>query len=113
MAQILGSVSKLVPSSKGLIQTSVTGIGFDSILKVADNFIGSPMQKFGFSVPIMGRLSLVDVLNYLVHNKGKIMPSKDFKGVVAVGSAKLVQTGFNVSSLVGSKPSADIQGGGI
>ena len=95
MNGIVKSVSKFVPTSKGVVQNSVSGIGADQLLKIVDNMIGSPMQSFGITLPILGRVSVVDGLNYLVHNKGKLMPDKSFNGIIAVGSAKLVQTGFN------------------
>ena len=107
------SITKLVPSSKGVVQTAVTGIGFDSVLKVVDGFVGSPMQKFGVSVPVVGRLSLIDFVNYMVHNNGKIMPSKSAtKGITAVVSAKLVQTGFNVRTMVSPTNANNTQSGG-
>ena len=112
--QVLSSLKKSVPTSKGAVQTAGTGIGFEQVLKVVDGFIGSPMQKFGVSVPVVGRLSLVDFVNYVVHNNGKIMPSKSAtKGITAVASAKLVQTGFNVRSMVQPRATNTSEGGGI
>jgi len=111
---ILSQITKSVPTSKGVVQTAVTGIGFDSVLKVVDGFIGSPMQKFGVSVPVVGRLSLIDFVNYMVHNGGKIMPSKSAtKGITAVASAKIVQTGFNVRTMVQPRATNTSEGGGI
>lgn len=110
---ITTSLTKIVPQSRGMVQTAVTGIGFDQVLKVVDGFVGSPMQKFGVSVPIVGRLSLVDFVNYMVHNGGKIMPSKSAtKGITAVVSAKLVQTGFNVRTMVSPTNANNTQSGG-
>ena len=111
---IVSQITKSVPASKGVVQTAVTGIGFDSVLKVVDSFVGSPMQKFGVSVPVVGRLSLIDFVNYMVHNGGKIMPSKSAtKGITAVVSAKLVQTGFNVRTMVQPRATNTSEGGGI
>jgi len=113
---IQSTFSKAVPQSKGMVQTAITGIGFDNLLKVTDSLIGSPMQRVGVSVPIVGRLSIIDFFNYLAHTKGKVMPGKDLqKGLTAVFSAKLVQTGFNFRSIVPSSTvSSNTQtGGGI
>ena len=91
------------PKGKGMqiIPTAISGIGFDAVAKVFDNFIGSPVQRFGISLPVVGRLSLIDIINYFVHNRGKLMPQKDFKGPVAVLAAKGVQTGFNLGNISG------------
>ena len=98
-------LEKLVDPPKGkgmqIIPTAISGIGFDAIAKMADNFIGSPFQRFGISLPVVGRLSLIDIVNYFVHNHGKLMPQKDFKGPIAVGAAKGVQTGFNLGNISG------------
>ena len=68
MAQILQSVSKhLKPSStKGLVQTSVVFIGADKILTFIDNLAGGPTQKIGVAVPLIGRISVLDGIEYLI-----------------------------------------------
>ena len=91
------------PKGKGMqiVPVAISGIGFDALAKVTDNFLGSPFQRFGISLPIIGRLSLIDIVNYFVHNHGKLMPQKDFKGPIAVLAAKGVQTGFNLGNISG------------
>lgn len=103
--QILKPVDKLVDPPKGkgmqIVPVAISGIGFDALAKVTDNFLGSPFQRFGISLPVIGRLSLIDIVNYFVHNHGKLMPQKDFKGPIAVLAAKGVQTGFNLGNISG------------
>ena len=66
------------PKGKGMqiIPTAISGIGFDAVAKVFDNFIGSPVQRFGISLPVVGRLSLIDIINYFVHNRGQLIASE-------------------------------------
>ena len=56
-------------------------------------------QLFGIQLPVVGRLSLIDIINYFVHNRGKLMPQKDFKGPIAVLAAKSVMTRFNLGNI--------------
>jgi len=103
--QMIKPVEKIVDPPKGkgmqIIPTAISGIGFDAVAKTFDNFIGSPVQRFGISLPVVGRLSLIDIINYFVHNRGKLMPQKDFKGPIAVLAAKGIQTGFNLGNISG------------
>lgn len=90
---ILGSVTttlhKAVPASKGIIQNSVTGVGFDQVAKTIDNMVGSPVQKiFSFNVPFLGSAGPIDLMNYFVHANG-LKLSKN--GFIAVLAAKIVQ----------------------
>lgn len=108
-------VEKNVPKSKGLVQTAITGVGFDAVAKVVDGFVGAPLQRFGITLPVMGRVSIIDFVNFAVHNRGLKLKKEGF---IAVGSAKLVQTGFNVGSLnlSGAASPAETsgpQGGGL
>ena len=113
--QILKPVDKLVDPPKGkgmqIVPVAISGIGFDALAKVTDNFLGSPFQRFGISLPIIGRLSLIDIVNYFVHNHGKLMPQKDFKGPIAVLAAKGVQTGFNLGNISGLFSGAKVNNG--
>ena len=84
-----------------IVPVAISGIGFDALAKVTDNFLGGPFQRFGIALPVIGRLSLIDIVNYFVHNHGKLMPQKDFKGPIAVLAAKGVQTGFNLGNISG------------
>jgi len=100
MVQILKPIAKMVPKSRGLVQNAITGIGFHQAAIVVDNLIGSPLQRFGFSLPVVGRLSIIDIANFVIHNNGKIMPSKkSVNALVAVLASRLVRTGqINITS---------------
>jgi len=105
LGALIDPIEKQLPKVQGtgmkVIPTAISGIGFDVVAKTLDNFLGSPIQRFGISLPVVGRLSLVDIINYFVHNKGKLMPQKDFRGPIAVLAAKGVQTGFNLGNISG------------
>jgi len=80
--------NKFVPSSKGLIQNALTGVGFDQLAKALDGVVGSPVQSiFSFQVPILGPVGIIDVINYFLHARNKLI-SRD--GFIAVGAAKFV-----------------------
>jgi len=80
--------TKFVPSSKGVVQNALTGVGFDQLAKAVDNIIGSPVQNiFSFQVPILGPVGIIDVINYFLHARNKLI-SRD--GFIAVGAAKVV-----------------------
>jgi len=122
MVQILRSLNKIAPKGRGIIQNSVTGIGTASVLQIADGFIGSPAQSFGFVIPFLGiRLSIIDIANYLIHSGGKfkvnknaivaVMASKFAQGAVSLGGISALSA--TASSLGAPGASAGIQGGGL
>lgn len=87
--QITQTLHKAVPASKGIIQNSVTGVGFDQVAKTLDNIVGSPIQKiFSMPIPFIGSVGAIDVANYFVHANG-LKLSKN--GFIAVIAAKIVQ----------------------
>ena len=116
------SIRKLAPSSRGILQNSVTGVGDHAVLQIDDSFISSPLQSFGVVLPFLGiRVSLIDAINFMVHSKGKIGISKS--GIIAVLASKVAQGAVNLGgvsalsttgSLTGSPgASAGIPGGGL
>jgi len=85
---LLSSVSsitnKIIPTSKGVIQNSVTGIGADSLMKTLDNVVGSPLQKiFSINLPILGSVGVIDIINYFGHANGLKLSRKGFTAVIA------------------------------
>lgn len=81
----------LVPKTKGIVQPMVTGIGFDGIAKFVDGATGGIMQSFGINLPVVGRVSAIDALNFYVNSGGFHFKRKE--GYLAVLAAKLLQTG--------------------
>ena len=78
---------KIVPTSKGIIQNFVTGVGADQTMRIVDNVFGSPVQRiFSVNLPILGSIGPIDFLNYIAH-AGGFKVSK--KGFIAVGAAKV------------------------
>ena len=69
----------------------VTGIGFDGIAKFVDGATGGILQSFGVNLPVVGRISAIDLLNFYVNSGGFHFKRKE--GYLAVGAAKLLQTG--------------------
>ena len=81
--------SKIVPTSKGLLQNITTGIGANEGMVIIDNIFGSPVQRiFSFNLPFLGTVCPIDVLNYVFH-AGGFKFSK--KGLIAVASAKIAR----------------------
>src|SRR5690349_17436406 len=84
-------LSGLVPPSKKIGTTIITGTGFDTVAKTVDGIFGAPIQRiFSFNFPIVGPIGVIDILNYLVHSRGKLVSQT---GIIAVVGAKIVQTG--------------------
>ena len=84
-------LSGLVPPSKKIGTTIITGTGFDAVAKAVDGIFGSPVQRiFSFNFPIIGPIGVLDIINYLVHSRGKLISQT---GLIAVVGAKIVQTG--------------------
>ena len=99
--QVPSLIRRAVPASKGIIQNSVTGIGFNTVALVVDGIFGSPVSRiFSFNLPFIGPVGPIDVLNYVVHAGGLKMSKK---GLVAVLAAKAAQTGaiagFNIVNI--------------
>ena len=68
-------------------------IGEGCVLKFADNALTKGViQSFGITLPIIGRVSGIDIINYIAHNNGNIMP-KSSKPFIALGASKVVQAG--------------------
>jgi hypothetical protein len=91
MASALSTVtnitSKIVPTSKGIVQNFVTGVGADTTMRLLDNIVGSPVQRiFSFNLPIIGSIGPIDLLNYVAHAGGFKVSRK---GLIAVGAAKI------------------------
>jgi hypothetical protein len=101
---------RFVPVGKGIVQTSITGVGFDAVAKTVDGVFGSPVQRiFSFNFPMIGPIGVIDAINYLIHGQGKIISGK---GLTAVLAAKLVQTGgiagFNLIPTLRGTPSTTV-----
>lgn len=114
--------SKIVPTSKGILQLATTGIGADSLMRILDNIVGGPIQKiFSVNLPLIGNVGPIDALNYVAH-AGGFKISK--KGLIAVAAAKMASgvltnigplrlpSVVNMSS-TNSTPSASGQSGGL
>ena len=109
------------PKKKGLVPTAVSGIGTDAAIRIVDNFIGSPMQKFAsINIPFIGPVGVIDALNFLV-NGG---PRNIKGGLTAVIGARIaIGTITNLGPIkfpsvvnqasTNSTPSASGQSGGL
>ena len=91
MASALQTVTnitgKIVPTSKGIIQNVVTGIGADTTMRLMDNIVGAPVQRiFSFNLPIIGSIGPIDLLNYVAHAGGLKISRK---GLIAVAASKV------------------------
>jgi len=88
LASLQRTTAKIIPSSKGIIQNVVTGVGSDLTMRTLDNIVGSPVQKIAsFNLPFIGNVGPIDFLNYIGHAGGFKMSKK---GLIAVIAAKMV-----------------------
>jgi len=84
-----GKVKNITTASR----IAFSGIGVDQGLKFADNILTRGMiQSFGINLPFIGRLSGIDIIDFIAHNNGNIVP-KSTKPFIAFGAAKIVQGG--------------------
>ena len=81
--------------TKGIVQTSVVYIGVDKIFTFLDNLEGGMVQKIGVPVPIIGRLSLLDGIEYLVVAGGAKL---NMDTVIAFAVTKFFNAGVNYAS---------------
>ncbi|MBT6438728.1 MAG: hypothetical protein HOK72_03410 [Flavobacteriales bacterium] len=97
----LALLSKLAPDGQtgkiknisSAVKVGFSGIGVDQGLKFADNALTKGViQSFGITLPIIGRVSGIDIINYIAHNNGNIVP-KSSKPFIALGASKVVQAG--------------------
>ena len=71
LASVTKFTGKIVPTSKGILQNATTGIGADSLMRLLDNVVGSPVQKiFSINLPVIGNVGPIDFLNYVAHAGG-------------------------------------------
>jgi|SRR5579872_4096488 len=83
--------------TKGIVQTSVVYIGVDKIFNFLDNLEGGMVKKIGVPVPIIGRLSLLDGLEYLVVAGGAKL---NMDTVIAFAVTKFFNAGINYASQI-------------
>ena len=88
LASLQRTTSKIIPSSKGIIQNAVTGVGADLTMRTVDNVFGSPVQRIAsVNIPFIGPVGAIDFINYVGHAGGFKLSKK---GLIAVISAKMV-----------------------
>jgi len=76
---------------KAVVSNIVTGTGVDVFLRRVDNIFGSPIQRlFGFNIPFLGNVGLIDFGNYVIHTGGKITKNV-MPGFIAVAGAKAIE----------------------
>jgi hypothetical protein len=86
VSSVTKTAGKFKAGSKGVLGTSASGIGTDQLMRVVDNIFGAPVQRiFSVSVPVIGAVGPIDIMNYVVHS-GKLGFSKN--GLIAVVAAK-------------------------
>ena len=99
-------IQKQIPKVNGIVQTSIVYIGTDKVFTFADNMIGSPFQKIGVPVPVIGRISALDAVEGLT-----ILAAAGRKHWVNVligfAVTKFFNAGVNLASgIVGNQVSA-------
>lgn len=56
--------------TKGVIPTTMVYVGVDTVFTFIDNIVGSPLQRIGATVPLLGRFSVKDVITYMTVARG-------------------------------------------
>ena len=64
-ASITRPVSKFLPKATGAVQSGIVGIGAYSIARYLDGMLGGRLQGIGFGLPIIGSLSVLDLVMIL------------------------------------------------
>lgn len=59
-----------VAGTKGVIKTSIVYIGTDRVFGFLDSIFGSPLNRLGVNLPLIGRLDLQDVITYMAVAQG-------------------------------------------
>ena len=58
-------VSKFLPKAQGAVQSGIVGIGAYSVARFLDGMLGGKLQSIGFGLPIIGSLSVLDLVMIL------------------------------------------------
>lgn len=86
----------LKPSgTKGVVQTSIVYIGLDKVLSFVDGLEGGMVQKIGVPVPIIGRLSLLDAIEYMIIAGGAKF---NVDTLIAFAATKFFNAGTNLAA---------------
>ena len=64
-ASITRPVSKFLPKAQGAVQSGIVGIGAYSVARFLDGMLGGRLQSIGFALPIIGSLSVLDLVMIL------------------------------------------------
>ena len=64
------TIQKTIPHAKGVVGTTMVYIGVDKVFNFVDDIVGSPLLKIGVNVPLMGRISVMDVITYMAVAQG-------------------------------------------
>lgn len=122
LASITKTTSKIIPTSKGILQNIVTGIGANSLMTTIDNMVGSPVQRIAsINLPFIGAVGPIDFINYVGHAGGFKFSKKGLIAVIsakvanntltALGPIRLPGAGATSPSAGGTAPTASAPGG--
>ena len=102
---ILKQTNKIIPTSKGILQNVVTGVGTDKTLRALDNVVGSPLQRIAsVNLPFIGSFGVIDFVNYIGHACGFKVSRKGFIAILAAKAVDGVLPSIGGFSLPGATP---------
>lgn len=107
LKQVSKTARKFSTEGTGVLTQSAKGIGTNRLMRFVDNtIVGGRISSVGIPVPFIGRIDLVDGLNYMVHAGGLKFNKK---GIVSLIAAK-VEMGVlplipNLNLIPGGSPS--------
>jgi len=92
LKSITKQLNRFEAGGRSTLGVAAGGIGSATLMRVVDNLFGSPIQKsLSFNLPVVGKVGLIDVFNYLIY-AGGLKPSK--RGLIAVGADKVAAGGL-------------------
>ena len=96
---ILNPIKKNLPHANNLIGAGVVGIGSYKIARFLDGMIGNRIQSIGIGLPIIGSLSLLDLIMILSF---KATMRKNSMVIAAVAGDRVFNLAQNPAGLIPS-----------
>ena len=90
-------VSKFLPRASGIVGAGIVGVGSYKIARFVDGMLGNRIQSIGIGLPIIGSLSLLDVVMILAF---KATMRKNSMVIAAVAGDRVLNLAQNPIGLI-------------
>jgi|SRR3990167_6638984 len=115
-SNLTSPIQKALPKATNLTGAAITGIGAYKVGRFLDGLIGNRIQSIGVNLPLVGRLSVLDVMMILSFKgafRKNSMVAAAFAGdrVFNVGTSLIPGMGGSSTSI--APPTGTSQGGGF